>query len=67
MQIAEPQLRLLVMPIDGDNTQPSLIENVLGETAKYGIGTTRRNYDDWTTYQMSGWKDSLHVHAIRPI
>ena len=65
--MAEPQLRLLAMLIDGDNAQPSLIENVLAETAKYGIVTTRRIYDDWTTYQMSGWKDSLHVHAIQPM
>ncbi len=55
------------MLIDGDNAQPSLIENVLGETAKYGILTTRRIYGDWTTSQMSGWKDSLHAHAIQPM
>ena len=65
--MAEPQPRLLVMLIDGDNAQPSLIENVLGETAKYGIVTTRRIYGDWTTSQMSGWKDSLHAHAIQPM
>ena len=55
------------MLIDGDNAQPSLIENVLAETAKYGIVTTRRIYGDWTTSQMSGWKDSLNSHAIQPM
>ena len=52
--------------IDGDNAQPSLIEHVLAETAKYGVVTTRRIYGDWTTPQMSGWKDSLHSYAIQP-
>lgn len=61
------ETRLIAMLIDGDNAQPSLIEHVLAETAKYGIVTTRRIYGDWTTPQMSGWKDSLHTHAIQPV
>ena len=59
--------RSIAILIDGDNAQPSLIANVLAETAKYGIVTTRRIYGDWTTPQMSGWKDSLHSYAIQPI
>lgn len=59
--------RLLAMLIDGDNAQPSLIEHVLAETAKYGLVTTRRIYGDWTEPQMSGWKDSLHSLAVQPI
>lgn len=55
------------MLIDGDNAQPSQIEHVLAETAKYGVITTRRIYGDWTTSQMAGWKDSLHSHAVQPI
>ena len=55
------------MLIDGDNAQPSLIEHVLAETAKFGIVTTRRIYGDWTTPQMSGWKDSLHSLAVQPM
>ena len=55
------------MLIDGDNAQPSLMEHVLTETAKYGVVTTRRIYGDWTSPQMSGWKDALHSHAIQPI
>ena len=52
--------------IDGDNAQPSLIEHVLAETAKYGVVTTRRIYGDWTTPNMSGWKESLHSYAFQP-
>ena len=55
------------MMVDGDNAQPSLLEHVLAETAKYGIVTTRRIYGDWTGPQMSGWKDSLHTHAVQPM
>ncbi len=55
------------MLVDGDNAQPSLIEHILAEIAKYGIVTTRRIYGDWTLSQMKGWKDSLHTSAIQPI
>ena len=53
--------------VDGDNAQPSLIEHILAETAKYGVVTTRRIYGDWTTSNMSGWKDYLHSYAFQPI
>ena len=59
--------RLIAMLVDGDNAQPSLIEHVLAETAKYGVVTTRRIYGDWTTPQMSGWKQHLHSHAAQPV
>ena len=55
------------MLIDGDNAQPSLIERILVETAKYGVVTTRRIYGDWTTPQMAKWKDDLHTFAVQPI
>lgn len=59
--------RNLAILVDGDNAQPSLIENVLAETAKYGVVTTRRIYGDWTAPQMTGWKEALHTHAVQPI
>ena len=55
------------MLVDGDNAQPSLIEHILAEIAKYGIVTTRRIYGDWTVPEMKGWKVSLHTFAIQPI
>ena len=58
---------LIAVLIDGDNAQPSLIEHVLAEAAKYGVVTTRRIYGDWTTPQMGGWKDPLHSHAAQPV
>lgn len=59
--------RRIAMLIDGDNAQASLIEQVLAETATHGIVTTRRIYGDWTTPNMTGWKETLHTHALQPI
>ena len=59
--------RFVAMLIDGDNAQPSLMEHLLAETARYGIVTTRRIYGDWTAPQMSGWKESLLDYAIQPV
>ena len=55
------------MLIDGDNAQPSLIEDVLAETGRHGLVTIRRIYGDWTTANMNQWKEALHVHAVQPI
>ncbi len=55
------------MLVDGDNAQASLLELVLAEAAKYGTVTTRRIYGDWTTPQMSSWKNVLHSLAIQPV
>ncbi len=59
--------RRLAVLIDGDNAQPSLIEKILSEASKYGTITVRRNYGDWTTSNMGGWKDTLQTYAIQPI
>ncbi|MCY4370902.1 MAG: NYN domain-containing protein [bacterium] len=67
MESPTSESRRIAMLVDGDNAQPSLIEHVLAETAKYGTITTRRIYGDWTVPQMKGWKDALHTFAIQPI
>ena len=61
------QERFIALLIDGDNAQAALIGQVLTETAKYGIVTTRRIYGDWTTPEMSKWKDTLNAHAVQPV
>ena len=61
-----PESRQIAMLIDGDNAQPSMLGDILAETAKYGVVTTRRIYGDWTMPNMNGWKDSLHSHAVQP-
>ncbi len=57
----------MALMIDGDNAQPSLIEDMIVETSKYGMITIRRIYGDWTEVNMSGWKDKLQTYAIQPI
>jgi hypothetical protein len=62
-----PKLRAIAVLIDGDNAQPSLLDEVLGEISKYGRTTIRRIYGDWTTPNMNGWKEVLQENAIQPI
>ncbi len=59
--------RKMALLIDGDNAQPSLVNQILAEAGKYGLVTIRRIYGDWTTTSMSGWKAALHDSAIQPI
>jgi uncharacterized LabA/DUF88 family protein len=59
--------RRIAILIDGDNAQASLIEQMLVEAGKYGSATIRRVYGDWTTPNMSSWKDTLNIHAFQPI
>ena len=61
------ETRKLALLIDGDNAQPSLVNQILAEAGKYGLVTIRRIYGDWTTTSMGGWKAALHDSAIQPI
>ena len=60
------QDRLAIL-IDADNSQPRIIEGLLGEIANYGIASVKRIYGDWTSSQLSGWKKVLLEHGIQPI
>jgi uncharacterized LabA/DUF88 family protein len=66
MAVQDKQKRLAVL-IDADNTQPSIIEALLEEIAKYGVSSVRRIYGDWTSPNLKGWKDVLLEYAIQPI
>ncbi|MFW6160577.1 MAG: NYN domain-containing protein, partial [Acidobacteriota bacterium] len=63
----DDQRKKTALLIDGDNAQPSLIEQILTEAGKFGLITIRRIYGDWTTVNMSGWKHALHDNAIQPV
>lgn len=58
--------RLAVL-IDADNASAAVAQELLDEVAKWGIATVRRAYGDWTSQNLSGWKDKLHRLAIQPI
>ncbi len=64
---AEFRKTRIAMLIDGDNAQPSLLEQMIAEVGKYGLITIRRIYGDWTTTNMNSWKESLNIHAIQPV
>jgi uncharacterized LabA/DUF88 family protein len=61
-----PAARLAVL-IDADNAQPTMIEELLAEVAKYGTAHVKRAYGDWTGMNLRGWKDQLLALSIQPI
>ncbi|HNV19519.1 MAG TPA: NYN domain-containing protein, partial [Rectinema sp.] len=63
---SDPQLKLAVL-IDADNTQPTIIDGLLAEIAKYGVASVKRIYGDWTNPNLRGWKERLLEYAIQPV
>lgn len=57
----------IALLIDCDNVSHSSIEGVLEELAKYGMVNVRHAHGDWNNPLLSGWKEKLHPHAIRPM
>jgi uncharacterized LabA/DUF88 family protein len=57
----------LAVLIDADNASPSAIKALLDEVAKYGTASVKRIYGDWTSTQLTSWKNVLPEHAIQPI
>lgn len=58
--------RLAVL-IDADNAQPSIVQALLAEIAKYGTAHVKRAYGDWTGTRLTGWKEQLLTQSIQPI
>ncbi|MFC4783499.1 NYN domain-containing protein [Nocardioides sp. MAHUQ-72] len=59
--------RRLAVLIDADNTSAAHAGAMLEELARYGVPTVKRAYGDWTTQQLTPWKEELHRHAIQPV
>lgn len=57
----------LAVLIDAENAQAAIAAELLAEINKYGIASVKRAYGDWTTSNLSSWKDHLHKHAIQPM
>jgi len=57
----------LAVLIDADNAQPSIVEELLAEIAKYGTANVKRIYGDWTNPHLKSWKETLLDHSIQPI
>lgn len=61
------QTQKLAVLIDADNAQPSIIEGLLAEVAKYGTASVKRIYGDWTGPHLKSWKEVLLLYSIQPI
>jgi len=57
----------LAILIDADNAQATIAQELLNEASRYGTATIKRAYGDWTTQNLTGWKETLHNFAIQPI
>lgn len=57
----------LAVLIDADNAQPTVVQELLAEVAKYGTARVKRAYGDWTDTHLKGWKDQLLAQSIQPI
>src|SRR5512141_86793 len=63
----EDEQRRLAVLIDADNAQPSVIEGLLDEVAKFGVASAKRIYGDFTSAQQTQWKQVLLKHSINPV
>lgn len=61
------ELHRLAVLVDADNASAAVVKELLEEVAKYGTATVKRAYGDWTTTNLTGWKEVLHRHAIQPV
>lgn len=59
--------RRLAFLVDGDNTSPGYIGEMLAEASKYGSLVVRRIYGDWGSTRMNGWRSVLREHALVPV
>jgi len=65
--MSELQTGKLAVLIDADNAQPSIVEGLMTEIAKYGTANVKRIYGDWTGPGLKGWKEVLLRYSIQPI
>jgi uncharacterized LabA/DUF88 family protein len=65
--MANGNIEKLAVLIDADNAQPSIVEDLLSEIAKYGTASVKRIYGDWTKPGLKGWKEVLLQFSIQPI
>ena len=65
--MSDDKIEKLAVLIDADNAQPSIIEGLLSEIAKYGTASVKRIYGDWTLPNLKSWKEILLQYSIQPV
>lgn len=64
MNIENKSIALL---IDAENISESYIEIIIDEANKYGKINYRRVYGDWTTSQLTPWKQRISEFGMTPV
>ncbi len=59
-------LRLAVL-IDADNAPRDCLQGVMEELAIYGTPNLKRAYGDWSSRNLSGWKQALLDISVTPV
>ena len=67
VNMSDVKVEKLAVLIDADNAQPSIVDGLLSEIAKYGTANVKRIYGDWTQPKLKGWKEVLLQYSIQPI
>ena len=57
----------IALLVHADNISHAKLGAIVGELSRYGVANVRRAYGDWTNATLKGWKDKLHLFAIRPM
>jgi uncharacterized LabA/DUF88 family protein len=65
--VANGMTNKLAVLIDADNAQPSIVDGLITEVAKYGTANVKRIYGDWTGTHLKGWKEVLLQYSIQPV
>jgi len=65
--MSDVKIEKLAVLIDADNAQPSIVDGLLSEIAKYGTANVKRIYGDWTLSGLKVWKEVLLQYSIQPI
>ena len=66
MSLDEKNLRLAVL-IDADNAPRDCLKGIMEEVAIYGTPNIKRAYGDWSSKNLSGWKQELLDVSVTPV
>ena len=61
------EYRSIALLIDAENISTKYLQLILGEANKYGKITYKRAYGDWSTKQLSPWRDLSIEYGVTPI
>ncbi len=62
----DKNLRLAVL-IDADNAPRDCLGGIMEEVAIYGTPNTKRAYGDWSSSNLSGWKQTLLDNSVTAV